>query len=430
MPGPLAPPSTALGSRTVVAAQLDRLDGVLTFDAGNHQATVEASMTFRLPTEGYAAFDLRQRVSSARLDGEALPPPALAHHDLGGGPAAEMRVVDRDLAGGTSHVLELAYELGLPEVAEARPVQWGDGTVAFDVWCSDLYPGRYLEQWFPVGLCQDRFTFALEVVLGGVASEHRLVANAMVTAMGENRWRLQWPAEHTSLSSLLLLAPAEDLRTATASADGVTVELTAGPGVEENPAELVDKVAAWLAACGTRLGRYGHGTRFVGHVWEAARGMEYDGAATGSVHSLEHEVFHSWFGRGVKPASASDGWIDEAITTWATSDLAEAPRLAAAALPLDEAPVVLAPPSPWSRHTPAEAYRTGYRLFAGLAHLVGGPEPVLDALAHTYHAHVGGFLSTDVLQGELAERLSVDLGPWWDRYVHGRRPPGSRSAQI
>ena len=86
--------------------------------------------------------------------------------------------------------------------------------------------------------------------------------------------------------------------------------------------------------------------------------MEYDGATTASVAALEHEVFHSWFGRGVKPARASDGWIDEAWTSWATSSRrADEGRFAEDDLGLDEPPVLLYPPHPWSRFTPSS--RTG-----------------------------------------------------------------------
>jgi aminopeptidase N len=147
--------------------------------------------------------------------------------------------------------------------------------------------------------------------------------------------------------------------------------------------------------------------------------MEYDGATTGSEGSLEHEVFHSWFGRGVKPASARDGWIDEALATWWTSDHPDHPRQAAMPLALDGEPVVLAPPSPWSRHTPREAYRTGYRLMAGIAHAAGGAARLTDALTTFYRRSAGGFASTDDLHAHLSESLSVDLSPWWDRYVRG-----------
>ena len=155
-------------------------------------------------------------------------------------------------------------------------------------------------------------------------------------------------------------------------------------------------------------------------LWGAGRGMEYDGATTASVAALEHEVFHSWFGRGVKPARASDGWIDEAWTSWATSSRrVEEPRFSDEALSLDEPPVVLYPPHPWSRYTPTESYREGSRLFAGIAHLVGGPSRLRSAMAAWYRANVGQLVTTDGLQAHLEAWSGVDLGPWFRRYVHG-----------
>jgi aminopeptidase N len=147
--------------------------------------------------------------------------------------------------------------------------------------------------------------------------------------------------------------------------------------------------------------------------------MEYDGATTASMESIPHEVFHSWFGRGVKPSSARDGWIDEAYTSWCTSRVQDAPPLTPRALDLDETPTVLAPASAWSRFTPRAAYRMGYRLFAGLAHL-SSTDAVQDAMAQLYRERAGGFVSTDDLGRHLSESLGIDVGPWWDRYVWGR----------
>jgi hypothetical protein len=180
-------------------------------------------------------------------------------------------------------------------------------------------------------------------------------------------------------------------------------------------------VAGWLAYLHTRFGPWAHGETMTTFVWEPGRGMEYDGGTTAAVGALEHEVFHSWFGRGVKPARASDGWIDEAWTTWNTaSRRAEGPRFGAEELSLDEEPVLLCPPHPWSRHTPRQSYASGSRLFAGMAAILGGPDRLRHAMAGFYAAHRGGLVTTDDLQGHLQGHTDVDLAPWWDRYVHGR----------
>jgi aminopeptidase N len=149
--------------------------------------------------------------------------------------------------------------------------------------------------------------------------------------------------------------------------------------------------------------------------------MEYDGATTTCEDALEHEVFHSWFGRGVKPASAADGWIDEAMASWATASRnSSTPRYAADELSLDGPPTLLCPGHPWSRHTPREAYAGGSRLLSGVAHRMGGAGALRAALAGWYREHVGGFATTAQLAEHLERWSGLELGPWWDRYVYGR----------
>jgi hypothetical protein len=45
-------------------------------------------------------------------------------------------------------------------------------------------------------------------------------------------------------------------------------------------------------------------------------GMEYCGATITSQRALGHELFHSYFARGVMPANGNAGWIDEALASW------------------------------------------------------------------------------------------------------------------
>ena len=131
----------------------------------------------------------------------------------------------------------------------------------------------------------------------------------------------------------------------------------------------------------------------------------------------------SWFGRGIKPASANDGWIDEAWTTWCTSESSVRPdrpgRFSVMPLGLDEDPVLLCPRSAWSRFTQVESYGRGSRLFAGFADLFGGAEPLFEAMAAFYRTHAGGFISTSDLEQHLSKALGRDLSPWFDRYVRG-----------
>ena len=58
---------------------------------------------------------------------------------------------------------------------------------------------------------------------------------------------------------------------------------------------------------------YVHANRFVA-FFNGSGGMEYEGGTTTSTAALLHETFHSWYARGIKPASQADGWWDEGFT--------------------------------------------------------------------------------------------------------------------
>ncbi len=297
IPDGLAPPPTELDGRVVVAGELRSLEGRLHFDVDRRRVHADVSALIGVSSPGWPAWDLRQPLGRSPF----------AHVDLGGGPGAEMRLLDRPLEPGDLYRLDLSYGIDAPLVADPLPIAWGEGTVGFDVWCSDLAPGRYLEQWLPVGLCQDCFSLSLEVEITGAKEPHAVIANGQI----DGEWRIRWPDHHTSLSSLLMIAPASSL----VSGEAGPVRLTAEASLGIDPVEEAERAAAYLEAYSSLLGPYRHGSRFLAHLWGSTRGMEYDGAASASVKALEHEVFHSWFGRGVKPATASDGWIDEAITS-------------------------------------------------------------------------------------------------------------------
>jgi len=407
---------------------VERIDAVIRFDVSGREATVEASVDFVAgEMAGHPVLDLRQEIDAVRLDGKDLAASSLPAVDLGGGSGAEMRMLDASLEAGSKHHLEFSYRLGTPSAADAEPIGWTDGGVRFDFWMSDLAPGRYLEMWLPAPLVHDQFALNLTIELSGHDRPHSLIANtAGVDASGGSRWEICYPAHFTALSPMLVIAPSDEveLRRSAITIPGRDRSLGIVCGrlrdVDADIEACEADVKAWLAYMAARYGPWVHGDTFWAFLWESERGMEYDGATTASVAALEHEVFHSWFGRGVKPARAADGWIDEAWTTWATSSRPDRPRFGVQELTLGEEPVELYPSNPWARHTPTEAYTAGYRLFAALAHLFGGAAQLRLAMAEWYKVNAGRLVTTDGLAAHLTASSGVDVSPWWARYVHGR----------
>lgn len=421
-------PPVRSGKGLVVAANFISVAASLRFDAAAQVAEAKAAVELRLgPDAGWPAFDLRQEIASATFDGASLARSALAHRDLGAGEAHRMRAAEVACGARSVHRLELAYQLATPQAVGAKPPEWlgADLGLKWDLYMSDLEPGRYLEMWLPANLCHDRYPISLDVEVVGTQRRHVLVANGAVEeTMQGRRWSVRFPPSFTSLSPMLVLAPAEEVEWREARAEGagaapsVTVaSLVGDPGVLGS---ATADVAAWLGYFSARYGTWVHGGRFLAVLWPEARGMEYDGATTASPDALEHEVFHSWFGRGVKPARASDGWIDEAMATWATaSRRAGGGRYGAEELGLDEEPTLLCPTHPWSRCTPREAYGGGDRLLSGLAHMAGGPGKLRSALAEWHRLYAGGAATTECLRQHMERWCGQDLRPWWDRYVYG-----------
>jgi hypothetical protein len=340
-----------------------------------------------------------------------------------------MRVLDFPLEGGTPHQLQIGYRLDTPQAEGAEPIGWTRGGLRFDLWMSDLQPGRYLEMWMPAPLVHDQFALNLRIDLTGHERPHTLVANTagVDAAPSAGRWDLCYPAHFTALSPMLVFAPTDEVELRRSSVNLPGRDRSLGlvcarhTEAEADLAACEADIRAWLAYMAARYGPWVHGDTFWAFVWAPGRGMEYDGATTASVAALEHEVFHSWFGRGVKPARAADGWIDEAWTSWATSSRrVEQPRFHSEELPLDAPPVELYPQHPWARHTPAAAYTDGARLFAGLAFLFGGPERLRTAMAEWYRVNAGRSATTDGLAAHLNAWSGIDISPWWARYVHGR----------
>ena len=432
----LLPPPVLVGGQPVVPVDMARLAATVRFDVAAQLAEVSAVVDLTLEQyAGWPAFDLRQDIDHASFDGREVPAEALAYRDMGAGYEARMRCVEVACDPASIHRLELRYRLGTPQATGAQALEWLDEGVRWDLWMSDLEPGRYLEMWLPANLCHDRLAIELSVEVVGAGRRHVLLANGEIdeTAAGR-RWSVRYPPSYTALSPMLVLAPAEEvvLRRRDTSVAGlplsVTVAFLAGAGEAADSAAMgptatdaaAADVTAWLSYFAARYGRWAHGNRFVAVIWGADRGMEYDGATTASPHALEHEVFHSWFGRGVKPARASDGWIDEAMATWATASRRAVGRYGAEELGLDEPPTLLCPPHPWSRHTPREAYLGGSRLLAGLAHMAGGAPQLRSALAEWYGTYRGRAASSEDLANHMARWCGRDVGPWFDRYVYGR----------
>jgi hypothetical protein len=372
----LAPPSKTLDGLLAVPIDIQSISAALTFDGAAQTGSGDATLAFIVgPQSGNPIFDLRQTVTGAWLDGAPVPVAQVAHHDFGGGPNAELRVLESVLAAGSAHTLRVTYSLGPPQASTAGTYQpamtWSAGPrLAFNFGFTDLGAGRYLEAWIPANLIFDQFALTLEEQIVGTMMAHSVITNGAVTALGANHWSIAFPDRFTALSPLLEVRATDTLVALTDSTtlplSGAVVDVE-GWTLTTTGIDLTAQIAnvkTWLGENETAIGPYLHGNRFV--AFFNVGGMEYEGGMTASPSSARHETYHSWWGRGIKPAGQPDGWWDEAWNTYHDAG-------ATGSTPFDfsQPPVELSTRNPWTRITPAASYSAGERVFEGAAAAAG-----------------------------------------------------------
>ena len=424
----LAPRPKVVDGLWAVPMDISRITANLTFDAASSTGTGGALLEFKLGRHsGNPIFDLRQTLTGLWLDGEEIPVGQAAQHDMGGGTHAGLRVLERVLAAGSSHQLQINYSLGLPQSpmtgSYLPQLSWSAGPrLTFNFGFTDLAPGRYLEAWVPANLIFDQFELLLTLQIVNTSVAHTLITNGSVISLGANHWQAIFPAAGSAFSPLVELRPADSLTSLTDSVvlpgSGATVAIEAWKTLA-NPADLatqVNNLKNYLTDNATAIGPYLHGDRFVAFIHQG--GMEYDGATTTGQGALQHEAYHSWWGRGLKPASQPDAWLDEG---WTSYQIDTGPL----SVPFDfaAAPVELCPQNPWVRKTAGLSYSSGTAFWRGMAGFVG--TTALDGLMRDFYEEWDGKpVRTTAIEEFLLRRvgdpLIVDA---FHRFVYGFADP-------
>jgi hypothetical protein len=425
----LAPPAKTVDGLVAVPIDIESVEASFVFDGGAQTASADATITYAVgPVAGNPIFDLRQTISQAWLDGAPFPPTQLAHHSFGTGSFTDLRVIESVQAAGSVHTLRVQYGLAVPNSqlggAYLPAVEWSPGPkLRFVFGLSDLNRARYAEAWLPANLIFDQFSMGLDIQILNTMAAHSVITNGTVTNVGTNHWHIAFPARFSALSPLLEVRATDTLEQLTGtvalpvSGTNVTIEAWKPAGAAVDLLAEINIIKNLLIANENDYGAYLHEERFV--AFFNGGGMEYEGGTTTSVSALAHETFHSWFARGIKPASQADGWWDEAFTSFHDDGANDA-------VPLDftNPLVVLCSRDPWQRHTPSNAYTDGNAFFQGLASLLGTAN-LNTLLGDLYDAQKG---STPVSTAKIEEFLlsrsgNPQLVGSFHRFVYGLADP-------
>jgi hypothetical protein len=311
-----APEPVEVPGGTATPIDIKSVDVTYTFDLDLQRATADAMVRFEMgETDGLPVLDLRQWVNEVELDGESLDTDLFHYQELGGGEGADMRVLERTLRACTDHELRLVYEVDQPHGSGWGGVGWSSTSVWFSTALNDLSPGGYSEKWMPANLSYDQVAVTMEIEIVGDAAPHLVFCNGEVEEIDTQQWRVVFPDYFVTFSPYCVLTPESDVelhtRVVSLPEGDVTIEAYFRSGDVDR---TLDTLEASMIAFRDMYGAYLHGDRYLAYVREGGGGMEYEGATDSGDDPgvLSHELFHSWFARGLRPLTATDGWWDEA----------------------------------------------------------------------------------------------------------------------
>lgn len=425
----LAPPPKTVDGLAAVPIDIQAIDAVFIFDGAASAATADATITYTVgPTAGNPIFDLRQDIASAWLDGTPFPPAQLAHHTFGTGSFTDLRVIEAVQTAGSVHTLRAQYPLATPDAqlggSYLPALEWSAGPrLRFVFGLSDLNKARYAEAWLPANLIYDQFALTLEIQIVNALVTHSVITNGTTTSLGANHWRIEFPSRFTTLSPMLEVRASDTLEMQTdstvlpVSGKTVTLEAWKPVGSVVNLTAQLNTLKTLLADNENDYGPYLHGNRFTA-FFNGSGGMEYEGGTTTSTGAMSHETFHSWYARGIKPASQADGWWDEGFTTFYDGGADDAQPFDFAA-----APVLLCSRDPWQRNTPGNSYSDGSRFWRGMAALLGVAQ--FNALMKDlYITHRGKPVSTAMIEEFLlCKSGNPQVVDAFHRFVYGLANP-------
>ncbi len=291
------------------------------YDVTAKTAVVEAHIDLITAEDGEIVFDSVQEPTRIVLDGEETGA------DLIATPSKEtlVRAVRKMTTAGHHHL-----EVTLPLNKELT--EFTETGVKSAFWMSDLSDRGYIERYLPTNFAYDIIPMTFHVKFDGAAINQTIYSNGNVEKISDNEFKIVFeknlntscPYYHTTPTGSFA-----ERRFSVRSVDGR--DLPAIIYIPHDQAARLDGLQTLTVSLIDELekdyGAFLHQSITI-YVNGPSGGMEYSGATITSERALGHELFHSYFARGIIPADGNSGWIDEALASWRDKGYSSIPTLA------------------------------------------------------------------------------------------------------
>ena len=307
------PKSFDVVSGKAVFVDFDTADYVITYNAETSSANVVATIKFNAPEAGFPIFDSVAAPSSVKLDGETVS-------------SLEVKTPSRET---TLRVMNKLISVGEHTATISVPlttlIEFRDGGVKSAFWTSDLSERNFLERYMPANLEFDQVKMTFNILFEGFSSKQKIYTNGVVQEVkkgAKTTYKISYPSHFNASSIFFHTVPeglTSELRFSLKSIDGREIPAVVyfGKSILGGLVSLETLKGRSTEVFHELEGDYGAWPHEQLIVYNAGQGgMEYCGATMTSLSALGHEMFHSYFARGVMPANGNSGWLDEALASW------------------------------------------------------------------------------------------------------------------
>lgn len=352
------PSFTKSNGDKVVFADFKTANYKLNYDFYTSSLTYKAEIVFHLDEPGYMAFDLITDPLSLNLDGESVSSQVISTPSN----ETKIRVLNQALSAG-EYLLQVSGKID-------KLVKFDSSGVSSAFWVTDLDDRSFLETYIPVSFEYDQVKMRFEVSFNGLTNDQIVFSNGVQQSLPGNQFQIDYPDYFTVSSIYFHTLPRDSFKShefiysSQLSGRKIPVQVyTKNFNIDFNRYE--QKILSAMAELETDYGDYPHSSFLVYDAdlsqWGLG-GMEYCGSTVTGIRAVEHELFHSFFGRGVFSANGNSGWIDEALASWRDSGY---PRLNN----MSGSSKMAAHPG-YTRFTDRLAYSFGARFISHLDYLI------------------------------------------------------------
>jgi hypothetical protein len=395
------PKSFPITGGQAIFADFTEANYEITYDISKKLAFVKADISFETIESGLPIFDSVEVPTKTILDGNVVSQLVVKtpHQET------TVRVLNKVTAPGR-HKMQI-------EVPLTKLIEFKNNGVKSAFWTSDLDEREFLELYMPANFEFDqvKMTFILKFI--GAKNKQNIYTNGVIKELNNQTYQISYPAYYTSSSIFFHTVPSgsvSELRFTLKSIDGrvlpVVVYSRAGSSLERLKQTTTEVFHELEADYGTFV----HPSITVYQA--GSGGMEYCGATMTDLSSLGHELFHSYFARGVMPANGNAGWLDEALASWRDNGYQTETTLSGTSM-MSSHPY-------YTRITDTAAYSFGSRFMSyldGKTQSKGGLKPFL---RHMVEKKVFAPLFVEEFYKEMGMFYGISVEADFKKYTYGR----------